>query len=70
MPRETVDSAAIEAVNYDERRQYLDIELTTGRTYRYRDVPPAIYAAFMVAESKGRFYNDEIRDAYEYTRLR
>jgi len=70
MPREIVDSAAIEAVNYDERRQYFDIELTTGRTYRYLDVPPAIYAAFMAAESKGRFYNDEIRDAYEYRRLR
>ena len=34
------------------------------------NVPPAIYAAFMAVESKGRFYNDEIRDAYEYARLR
>ncbi|HET6161009.1 MAG TPA: KTSC domain-containing protein [Dongiaceae bacterium] len=69
MPREIVDSAAIAAVDYDEQRQQLDIELTTGRVYRYLDVPPATYEAFMEAESKGRFYNDHVRDDYVCVRL-
>jgi hypothetical protein len=70
MSRETVDSTAISAVQYDEARRFLDIDLTTGRTYRYLDVPPTMYEAFMAAESKGRFYNDHIRDVYLYERLR
>lgn len=70
MPRETIDSSAIEAVQYDATRQWLDVELTNRRVYRYFDVPAEVYRSFMAADSKGRFYNDEIRDEYEYARLR
>jgi hypothetical protein len=69
MPRETVDSSAIAAVQYDGAGQHLDIELTNGRVHRYIDVPREVYEAFMAAESKGRFYNDHIRDAYLYEQL-
>jgi KTSC domain len=70
MPREKIGSSAIEAVEYDAARQRLDVELTNRRVYRYFDVPPEVYHAFMAADSKGRFYNDEIRDDYDYARLR
>lgn len=69
MPREIVESSVVAAIRYDAARRHLDVELTTGRTYRYLDVPLAIYEAFMAAESKGRFYNDHIRDVYLYERL-
>lgn len=70
MPRETIDSSAIAAVQYDEAGRNLDIDLTTGRLYRYVDVPPEVYEAFMAAKSKGRYYNDHIRDEFLCTRLR
>jgi hypothetical protein len=69
MQIEVVGSSVVEAVQYDEARQHLDIELTTGRTYRYLDVPPEVYQAFITAASKGRYYNDHIRDVYLYERL-
>ena len=69
MPKETVSSTAIESITYDEWSRHLDIALTTGRVYRYFDVPPDVYAALMDADSKGRFYNDRIRDAYRCERL-
>jgi len=69
MPIEVLGSSVVEAVQYDEARQHLDIALTTGRTYRYLDVPPEVYRAFITAESKGRYYNDHIRDVYLYERL-
>jgi hypothetical protein len=69
MARETVDSRAIKAVDYDPAGQRLKIELMNGRVYRYVDVPRDIYEALMAAESKGRFYNDYIRDAFVYERL-
>jgi KTSC domain len=70
MPRKTMESSAIAAVEYDRASQQLDIELTNGRVYRYADVPREVYEAFMAAESKGRFYNDHIRDEYLCERLR
>jgi hypothetical protein len=70
MPRETVMSSAIEAVEYEPVGQQLEIELTNGHVYRYLDVPRSTYEAFMAAESKGRFYNDHIRDVFLYDRLR
>ncbi|HEX6121488.1 MAG TPA: KTSC domain-containing protein [Dongiaceae bacterium] len=70
MPRQPVDSTALEFVDYDARSEELDIGLTTGRTYRYFDVPPDVYEALMAADSKGRFYNDHIRDVYVCERLR
>jgi hypothetical protein len=64
MPRETADSAVIAAVRYDAASQRRDIGQTTGRVYRYLDVPPEVCAALMTAESKGRYDNDHIRDVY------
>jgi hypothetical protein len=69
MPKKTGSSAAVETITYDEWSRQLDIALTTGRLYRYFDVPPDIYAALMDSDSKGRFYNERIRDAYRCERL-
>jgi hypothetical protein len=69
MAKKAVNSAAIETVTYDEWSRHLDIALTTGRVYRYFDVPPDTYAALMNADSKGHFYNERIRDAYRCERL-
>jgi len=40
---------------------------TTGRRYRYHDVPQAAVDDFRAAFSKGRYFNAHIRDAYDYT---
>jgi len=69
MPHVTMFSSAIRTVEYDEARQHLVITLANKRTYRYLDVPPEVYQQFLAAESKGRFYNDHIRDVYIYERL-
>jgi KTSC domain-containing protein len=69
MPHVTMFSSAIRTVEYDEARQHLVITLANERTYRYLDVPPEIYRAFLAAGSKGRYYNDHIRDVYIYERL-
>lgn len=69
MAKLMVMSKAIRAVEYDAERQHFDVELTNGRGYRYVDVPPETYAAFLAAKSKGKYYNDHIRDVYIYVRL-
>lgn len=70
MPRISLLSSAIEAVEYDDEHLRLDVELKTGRAYRYFDVPRSTFHALLAARSKGGFYNDHIRDVYLYVRLR
>lgn len=64
-----VDSTSIAAIGYDATERTLWVRFVTGATYRYSDVPPATYEEFLEAESKGRYFNSEIRDAYSFERV-
>jgi KTSC domain len=64
-----VDSSVIAAVGYDDAQRTLYVRFNASGMYVFHDVPPAAYDALIHAESKGRFFNAEIRDTYRYTRL-
>lgn len=64
-----VDSSVIATVAYDDMQRRLYIRFTTSGMYVFHDVPPATHEAFMQADSKGRYFNAEIRDTFRYTRL-
>jgi hypothetical protein len=64
-----VDSSVIAAVGYDDTQRTLYVRFNMNGMYVFHDVPPATYDAFMHADSKGRFFNAEIRNTYRYTRL-
>jgi hypothetical protein len=57
-------STVIRGAWYLPERQQLDLLFTSGRRYVYSDVPMAIASRFAEAESKGRFYNLEIRNHF------
>jgi hypothetical protein len=62
-------STVIRAFAYRAEARELDILFTTGRRYRYRDVPPGAVEALRAAFSKGRHFNTYIRDRYDYCEL-
>jgi lysyl-tRNA synthetase class 2 len=62
-------STVIRRFDYHFEEQALDVLFTTGRLYRYHDVPPDVVDAFRAAFSKGRYFNARIRDRYDYTEL-
>jgi hypothetical protein len=66
MQRVPVESEALRSVGYDARTHTLETEFTTDRVYRYYNCPPEVFDALMHADSKGRFYNRQIRDHYPY----
>ena len=68
MQRTAVDSTTMLSVGYDSRQQILEVEFTSGAVYQYLEVPVAVFERLMGAESKGRYFNEEIRD--DYTALR
>lgn len=64
MRRTRVESTTLRSAGYDPRQRILELEFTSGAVYRYLDVTAPVYRALMAAESKGRYFNQEIRDDY------
>ena len=63
-----LDSEAIAAVRYDEKKRTLDVEFRDGDIYRYSHVPEFVYRELLKAESIGAFWN-AIKDQFEYEKL-
>jgi tyrosyl-tRNA synthetase len=65
-----VASSLIESFGYDADKQVLEIQFSTGATYRYHNVEEDVFEAFVAAGSKGQFFNDRIRDGFTFERVR
>jgi hypothetical protein len=59
-------STVILRFSYSPERRELTIFFVTGRIYVYRDVPEEEVEAFRAASSKGRYFNHNIRDRYDF----
>ena len=68
MRRTEVDSTTMRSVGYDSAQQILEIEFTSGAIYQYLEVPATVFDKLMQAESKGRYFSQEIRDDYTAVR--
>ncbi len=60
---------AIRGAWYQASRRTLDLMFSSGRHYRYSNVPAEVAEQFARAESKGRFYNREIRGHFACAQL-
>lgn len=63
-------SSVIRHYRYDPAEARLDIEFVSGETYSYFDVPEAVVSGLRGAFSKGRFFQNHIRDKFAYRRDR
>lgn len=68
MRRRAVESTTVRSVGYQRRGEILEIEFQSGAVYQYVDVPARVYEEFLGAESKGKYFNREIRDGYAFVR--
>jgi hypothetical protein len=59
-----VQSSMMTRIEYDEAAAELDITFVSGKTYRYLNVPLHVYVDFLDAESKGAFFNANIKNAF------
>lgn len=66
MRRRPVESSTIDSVGYEGN--VLEVRFRSGRVYRYFGVPSRVHTELLDADSKGRFFNGEIRDAYRFER--
>jgi KTSC domain-containing protein len=62
-----VPSTLIQKATYNETTRVLSIWFVpNGRRYDYHDVSPETYTALRSAYSKGRYFNNYIRDRYTF----
>jgi lysyl-tRNA synthetase class 2 len=62
-----VPSSVIRGFAYDAPARTLVVTFTSGRRYRYHEVPPETHEAMRGAFAKGEFFNRHIRDRFPYT---
>ena len=65
-----VESRAIRSVDYDAESRTLFVRFIDGDLYAYFDVPETEFGAFLVAESKGRFFGERVKPRYDFHHVR
>jgi hypothetical protein len=67
--RRPVESTSLESVGYDSTEQKLEVEFKHGDIYEYLDVPAEVFDALLAADSKGTFFNNDIKTSYDFARV-
>jgi hypothetical protein len=63
-----LQSTMLRAFHYDPASRTLQVRFHTGGHYAYRNVPPEVAENLLDPPdgSPGRYFNDEVRDAYDF----
>ena len=70
MKRVPVNSSNHASVGYDEKNKILEIEFNHGGIYQYFDIPENVHVELMSADSHGRNFVHNIKDDYEYLKIK
>jgi hypothetical protein len=64
---ETPESSNVVRFAYDKDSEALYVEFKNG-TYRFHGVGPEVYAAMLIAPSKGKFLAESVKGIYQSSR--
>lgn len=64
----TVNSGFIYDITYTPETQDLAITMLNNKVYTYHDVDENTYNALMASDSKGSFYNAQIKNNFALTK--
>lgn len=62
----TVESSNIASVGYEDKDKTLYVRFKSGKIYSYDQVERALFEKLLKADSKGKFFNKEIKWEYPY----
>ena len=65
-----VNSSVLAQVSYRAGQSVLQLWFCNGAIYRYFGVPASICDNLLAAQSKGTYFNHEIRDRFRYILIR
>jgi len=67
--RISVDSSVMKSIVYDPFSRILEIEFIDGDRYLYFRVPKSVYTSLLGAESRGRYFHQEIKDVFPFRKV-
>jgi len=67
--RVPVESSVLASVLYLPALRLLEVEFHSGLLYQYFDVPQHTYTQLVTAESKGTYFNANIRNRFSYKQI-
>ena len=70
MDRTAVRSSNIRSIGYDDPTSTLEIEFHSGGVYQYLSVPRATFDKFIASPSKGKFFDQFIKDRFKTKKIR
>ncbi|MEO6221459.1 MAG: KTSC domain-containing protein [Ginsengibacter sp.] len=59
-------SSVISTISYKAHTATLRITFVSGKVYDYKKVPEEIYNALLSSKSKGTYFNEFIREFYQF----
>lgn len=69
MKRESVVSANIASVGYDEEAEILEIEFKSGGVYQYSHVPKRVHKNLLGAKSVGNYFFTSVKGQYDFEKI-
>jgi hypothetical protein len=69
MNRTEISSSNIKSVGYDKQTRILEVEFNNNQVYQYYDVEDRVFSELMSAESKGKYFYENIRKNYSYFKV-
>lgn len=60
-----VSSSCITSIDYDDTKQEMTVVFVKGGSHVYSGVPKSVYDGFLVAPSKGKYFNQNVRPNYQ-----
>ena len=64
MERQDVVSSMIKSIGYDKEASILEIEFDSGVVWDYTEFPEYLWYEFESAESKGKFFHQNIKEQF------
>jgi hypothetical protein len=69
MKRTSVSSSNIRSIGYDEASQTLEVEFKSSGIYQYSAVANNLFEQFIAAPSKGRYFDQNIREKFRTVKV-
>ncbi len=69
MVRQEIVSRSLRSAGYNPQTRVLEIEFQDGDVYEYQGVPDRVYNELVSAESKGGYFNQAIKDHYNFRKI-
>ncbi len=64
----TIQSSNLKNASYNTETEDLTVTFNNGSIYEYNKVPWAKFTKFRLAESQGKYFNENIAKNYKYTK--